>query len=157
MKLALPIEKVAPLIPQSGDMVLVDRILDYGEDFLIGEAEIRADHILLVNGELPAYAGIEIMAQGVAAWAGCHKQEKAAEQHQKAEVRLGYLLGSRKLHIHQPSIAVGSELEIKVKMSIQDATGFGVFDCQLIDKQSKKLLLEGALNVFSPKDGKVTK
>lgn len=153
MKLALPIENVAPLIPQSGEMVLVDRITDYGEDFLIGEATIHADHILLKNGQLPTYAGIEIMAQGVAAWAGCHKQEIE----KNAPIRLGYLLGSRKLHIHTQNIPVGTTLQIKIKMSIQDATGFGVFDCQLIDLSTHQIVLEGALNVFSPKDGKVTK
>lgn len=157
MKLSLPIDNVAPLIPQSGEMVLIDRVLDYGDDFLVGEAMVHANHILLANGVLPTYTGIEIMAQGVAAWAGCHKQEKAVEQQKQAQVRLGYLLGTRKLHIYQPSIEIGTRLEIVVKMSIQDATGFGVFDCRLSDKQSKKVLLEGALNVFSPKDGKVTK
>lgn len=106
---------------------------------------------------MPTYAGIEIMAQGVAAWAGCHNQEQVIAQNKQAEVRLGYLLGTRKLYIYQSHIEVGTILEIQVKMSIQDATGFGVFDCQLIDKNSSKVLLEGALNVFSPKDGKVTK
>lgn len=157
MKLSLPIENVSPLIPQSGEMVLIDRVIDYGADFLIGEAQIKSDHILLSQGVLLTYAGIEIIAQGVAAWAGCHNQEQVIAQNKQAEVRLGYLLGTRKLYIHQSHIEVGSILEIQVKMSIQDATGFGVFDCQLIDKNSRKVLLEGALNVFSPKDGKVTK
>lgn len=35
MKLTLPIENVSPLIPQSGEMVLVDRVIDYGADFLL--------------------------------------------------------------------------------------------------------------------------
>ena len=67
-------------------------------------------------------------------------------------VRLGYLLGTRKLHIYTQEIPVGSKLQIKIKMSIQDNTGFGVFDSQLIDLTSGKIILEGALNVFSPKE-----
>lgn len=147
----LPIENVAPFIPQSGEMVLVDRIMDVGEDFLIGESVIRPDHILIKNGKLPTHAGIEIMAQGVAAWAGIQARQR------NEPVRLGYLLGTRKLHIHQSQIAIGTSLRIEVKMSIQDVTGFGVFDCCLIDQNTHNVILEGALNVFSPVEGKIVK
>lgn len=147
----LPIEPASPFIPQSSEMALLDRITDFGEDFLVAEASIGQQHILLQNGKLATYSGVEIMAQGIAAWAGIMAKQR------NEPIRLGYLLGTRKLYIHQPDIAVGTVLEIRVKMSIQDATGFGVFDCQLIDKQSQKVLLEGALNVFSPKDGKIQK
>lgn len=151
MDFTLPIENVAPLVPQSGGMVLIDRVTDFGEDFLTGETEIRLNHILLKEGKLQTFAGIEIMAQGIAAWAGIHARKR------NEPVRLGYLLGTRKLHIVQPEIAVGSQLIIEIKMSIQDATGFGVFDCRLIDKVTHRTLLSGALNVFSPKDGKIQK
>ncbi|WP_150538308.1 hotdog family protein [Actinobacillus vicugnae] len=151
MDVKLPIENVAPLVPQSGDMVLIDRITDFGDDFLTGEADIRAEHILLKQGKLSTFSGIEIMAQGIAAWAGIQARKR------NEPVRLGYLLGTRKLHIQQAEIAIGSQLRIEVKMSIQDATGFGVFDCQLIDKANDQILLSGALNVFSPKDGKIQK
>lgn len=148
-KLVCPIEQVAPLLPHSGDMVLLDRISDFGEDFLIAETEIRSDNILIKHGKLATFAGIEIMAQGVAAWSGC--LATLADE----PVRLGYLLGTRKLHIHTQEIPVGSKLQIKIKMSIQDSTGFGVFDSQLIDLTSDEVILEGALNVFSPKDSKI--
>lgn len=144
--LTCPITDIAPLVPHSGKMILIDRILDVGEDFLIAESEIRPTNMLIKHGKLATYSGIEIMAQGVAAWAGCMAQ-RAGEP-----VRLGYLLGTRKLHLYSQEIPIGSRLKIQVKMSLQDATGFGVFDCQLIDLENQKILLEGALNVFSPKE-----
>ncbi|TDQ57671.1 putative hotdog family 3-hydroxylacyl-ACP dehydratase [Mesocricetibacter intestinalis] len=145
-ELRCPIESVAPLLPHRGRMILIDRVCDFGADFLLAEAHIGTDHILLRNGEFDTYAGIEIMAQGVAAWAGC--QALTAGE----EVRLGYLLGCRRLHIHQAKIALGTRLQVRVDLSIQDNnSGFGVFDCRLIDAENAKLLLEGALNVFSPK------
>ncbi|PJG84354.1 hotdog family protein [Conservatibacter flavescens] len=151
MDFSLPITQVAPLIPQSGEMVLLDKILAFGEDYLQAEAEIRPDHILINAGKLATFSGIEIMAQGVAAWAGIQARQR------NEPVRLGYLLGTRKLQLYQEEIAVGSQIIIDVKMSIQDVTGFGVFDCKLIDKATEQVLLEGALNVFSPKDGKIQK
>ncbi|WP_101775659.1 hotdog family protein [Pasteurella oralis] len=141
-----PIDNVAPLVPHSGEMVLLDRITAFGDDFLVAESMIRPDHILLKQGQLATFAGIEIMAQGIAAWSGC----MAIQANQP--VHLGYLLGTRKLHIHTQEIPIGSHLQIRVKMSIQDATGFGVFDCQLIDLASEQVILEGALNVFSPNE-----
>ncbi|HDL4130030.1 dehydratase, partial [Mannheimia haemolytica] len=126
-------EQIAPLVPHSGNMILLDRITAFGEDFLTAETNIRPDNPLIKHGKLATYASIEIMAQ-------------AGEP-----VRLGYLLGTRKLHLHRQEIPIGSQLQIQIKMSIQDATGFGVFDCQLIDLADNQVLLEGALNVFSPK------
>ncbi|AUI66528.1 MULTISPECIES: hotdog family protein [Glaesserella] len=144
--LVCPIEQVAPLLPHSGEMVLLDCITDFGDDFLIAEMEVRANNPLIKHGKLATFAGIEIMAQGVAAWSGC--LAVLADE----PIRLGYLLGTRKLHIHTDEIPVGSRLQIKIKMSIQDSTGFGVFDSQLIDLATGKVILEGALNVFSPKE-----
>lgn len=149
-ELHCPINDVGSLLPHSGRMVLLDRVTGFGEDFLEAEACIRPDHILLQDGKFASFKAIEIMAQGVAAWAGC--MAKSADE----PVRPGYLLGSRKLFIHRPEIAVGDRLKIKVKISLLDATGFGVFDCQLLELPGEKLILQGALNVFSPKDGKIT-
>lgn len=148
MNLNCPITQVAPLLPHSGEMVLLDLVRNFGEDFLIAETTIKADNILIQNGKLNAFSGIEIMAQGIGAWAGCMAVQA------NEPVRLGYLLGTRKLHIYQDEIPVGSHLQINIKMSIQDATGFGVFDCQMIDIATQKVILEGALNVFSPKEEK---
>jgi predicted hotdog family 3-hydroxylacyl-ACP dehydratase len=61
-----------------------------------------------------------------------------------------YWIGSRKLTLHRQDISVGSLLQIQIKRSIEDATGFGVFDCTLIDLSNQQPLVEGALNVFRP-------
>ncbi|MDG6896253.1 dehydratase [Volucribacter amazonae] len=144
MDLTCPITHIAPLIPHSGEMILLDRILDFSEDHLIAEAEIRPDHILLKNNQLTTLVSAEIMAQGIAAWAGC-KAIKANKA-----IGLGFWLGSRKLTLHRDHIAIGTLLKIKIKMSIEDSTGFGVFDCQLMDQRNDEIIIEGILNVLSP-------
>ncbi|ACX81937.1 ApeP family dehydratase [Aggregatibacter actinomycetemcomitans] len=144
LDLTCPITDIAPLVPHSGKMILLDRVTDFGDDFLIAEAEVRPDNLLVKDNKLPGFLGAEIMAQGVAAWAGC-KCVRAGKP-----ITLGYWIGSRKLCIHQPDIAIGSKLRIQIKLSIEDATGFGVFDCQLIDSANQRVIVEGALNVFRP-------
>src|SRR5690606_22337885 len=78
------------------------------------------------SGQLPMWCAIEIMAQGVAALAGCHACDAGQPP------KLGFLLGSRQIDILRPSVAQGSLLCVEVEASTRDeASGFGVFDCRL--------------------------
>lgn len=157
--LACPITDVAPLLPHSGRMVLIDRITDYGPGHLTAAARVKENHILLKNNYLPCLAGIEIMAQGVGALMGCHARN-AGEP-----VKLGFLLGTRKLNLFADKIPVGTGLEIRVQESMMDAGGFGVFDCSLHWTDTVRpeesllpadgLLVEAALNAYSPPEGKM--
>ncbi|MFC2292749.1 MAG: thioester dehydrase, partial [Kingella oralis] len=81
------------------------------------------------------------------------------------EVKLGFLLGTRKLNLFADHIPVGTTLAATAHLSTQDPSGMGVFDCELhwIDAPDDVrgmlpqdgLLAQAALNVYSPKDGKV--
>lgn len=142
--LTCPITNIAPLIPHSGEMVLLERIIEVDQDHLIAETTIKADNLLVRQGQLPTFMGAEILAQGIAAWAGCKCMQAGKP------IGLGYWLGSRRLTQHHPAIAVGTTLQIRVKLSIEDAGGFGVFDCELVDNATNEVLLSGALNVFRP-------
>ncbi|EGK09439.1 thioester dehydrase [Kingella kingae] len=141
-------ERISPakLLPHSGHMMLLDKIISCDEHSLQAWAHIGAEHILLPLGAdaLPSYLGAEIMAQGVAAWAGAHHLARGEA------VRLGFLLGTRKLMFSQPAIAVGTELLVVVKQSWQDQSGMGVFDCELRHCHTDEVLIHGAMNVFSP-------
>lgn len=142
-----PILDVAALVPHSGKMVLLDEVLYYDETRLCARTQLRADNPLLAPGAdgLPAYMALEIMAQGVAAWAGAHAADKGEP------VRLGFLLGTRSLTWQRETIAVGTDLLIDVQQSWHDAQGMGVFDCTLRDAANPdEVLLSAALNVFSP-------
>ena len=100
--------------------------------------------------------GMEIMAQGIAALTGCH----AANAGQP--IRLGFLLGTRKLNLFADFIPLHTRLLVRVQESMMDSTGFGVFDCSLHWTDAPEherhllpadgLLIEAALNVYSPQD-----
>lgn len=149
-----PITDTASLLPHSGRMVLIDRITRYGDDFVEAGAQIKPDHILLVGGILPYTAFIELMAQAVGAYAGIQSRKNARP------VRLGFLLGTRKLEIFAQSVPVGTHLLATAHMSIQDAGGMGVFDCELRwtdapetssgTLPSDGILARASLNVYSP-------
>ncbi len=147
-----PIKHPEILLPHSGNMVLLDQVLSYDEHSLTAQAHIDANHILLPEHAqaLPSYLGIEILAQAIGAWAGAHALDRGDK------VRLGFLLGTRKLSISIPSIPLGTDLWVKIDLSWQDESGMGVFDGKLIAQQAigayppNSTLLECALNVFSP-------
>lgn len=149
-----PITDTASLLPHSGRMVLIDRITRYGDDFVKAGAQIKPDHILLAGGILPYTAFIELMAQAVGAYAGIQARKNARP------VRLGFLLGTRKLEIFAQSVPVGTHLLATAHMSIQDAGGMGVFDCELRwtdapetssgTLPSDGILARASLNVYSP-------
>lgn len=155
MMLSYPIKEVSALLPHSGKMMLLDSVEYYDEHSLLAYAHIDEHHILLPTGSdaLPSYLAMEIMAQGIAAWAGIQAINRGEK------VRLGFLLGTRRLHWTTPDIPIGTLLSIEVKQSWQDSTGMGVFDCTLYARNhhqnanhqtDETLLLSASLNVFSP-------
>ena len=92
-------------------------------------------------GSLLAWVGVEIMAQSVAAFAGCHARQAGLP------VELGFLLGTRRYQCNVESFALGSELRIVATRSLQDESGMGVFECHL---DGPGIHAEARLNVFRP-------
>lgn len=62
---------IAELLPHAGDMILIDQILAFDEEQIHTRLTVKPDGLFnLPDGSLPAWVGIELMAQSVAAFAG---------------------------------------------------------------------------------------
>lgn len=122
-----PIRHLAPLLPHAGNMILLDEICHYSDSQLQALARIGPNHLFLdETGQLPLWCAVEIMAQAIAALAGCHAHDAGQP------VKPGFLLGSRQIDLRRPAVAQGSLLRVDVSASTRDeASGFGVFDCSL--------------------------
>lgn len=146
----IPIYDVASLLPHNGKMVLLNKITAYDNQSLTAYAQVTTQQILVKDGVLPSWAAMELMAQGVAAWAGVLAKDAGEE------VRLGFLLGTRKLQLYFDDLPVPALLRIDIECSLQDSNGFGVFNSKLWlcgnETQQHQLLAEAALNVYSPKE-----
>ncbi|UJF23674.1 thioester dehydrase [Suttonella sp. R2A3] len=142
-----PIQSAHELLPHSGKMALIDHVETFDETSLHAIAHITPEHVFVHDGMLPNWAFVEIMAQGIAALAGCHA--KAAGE----DIRLGFLLGSRRLLLAVDAIFAPACLRVSVQESLKDERGFGVYDCRLLNTTDNALLAEAALNVFSPPQG----
>jgi len=131
---------IAELIPHSGRMILLDRILDYDEQSLSAELIVRDAGLPGNDKTVPAWAGIEYMAQAVAAYAGI-KSKQSGEP-----IKLGFLLGTRRYTSNVDSFNVGSVLIIQVRNIIQDEK-LGVFDCKIY---GTGIEISANLNVYQP-------
>jgi len=135
---------VAELVPHAGDMILIDEVLAFGTDHIDTRLVVRPGGLFSeADGSLPASVGIELMAQSVAAFAGCHARE------QGLPVELGFLLGTRNFSCNVDRFPAGSTLLIHANRSLQDDNGMCVFECRL---EGSGILVEARLNVFQPRD-----
>ncbi|MCP9340364.1 ApeP family dehydratase [Stutzerimonas xanthomarina] len=133
---------VAELLPHAGDMILLDAVESFDAESITAQLQVKSAGLLnLPDGSLPAWAGIEIMAQTVAAFAGC--QARLIGQ----PVELGFLLGTRSFQCNVEHFPAGSLLRIHALRSLQDDNGMGVFECHL---DGPGIHAEARLNVFRP-------
>lgn len=133
---------LAELIPHAGDMILIDQVLAFDEEQIQTCLAVRAGGLFNeADGSLPAWVGVELMAQSVAAFAGCQARSKGEA------VKLGFLLGSRKFECNVAHFPAGSELNIHAVRSLQDDSGMGVFECTLTGPDINAF---ARLNVYCP-------
>ncbi|MDO9269600.1 MAG: hotdog family protein [Methylobacter sp.] len=131
---------VAGLIPHTGIMVLLDRILDCDDQGLTAELAVRGDGLFGDDETVPAWAGIEYMAQAIAAYVGV-KARQANEP-----IRLGFLLGTRRYSSNVAAFKVGATITVRVNKIMQD-DGLGVFECRIL---GEGVDIAANLNVYQP-------
>lgn len=139
--MAWPIEA---LLPHAGEMILLDAVLEHGPEHALCSRRVPAGGLFHdADGNLPAWMGVELMAQAIAAWAGCRAKAKGEP------VRLGFLLGTRHYTCNVAAFAPGSELRVEARRDFHDDSGMGVFACRI---EAPGVLAEARLTVFSPPD-----
>ena len=131
------------LVPHSGSMCLLDRVVDYGEDWLHAEVGISPESLFAEERGVPAWVGIEYMAQAIAAYGGLLERAKGNEP------KIGFLLGSRNYACDADYFTIGLTLSIKVTRELIAENGLNVFACEL---DAKGLHAQAVVNVFQPDD-----
>lgn len=133
---------IAELIPHAGNMILIDEVLRFGDEDVETRLTVRPGGLFSqADGSLPAWVGIELMAQSIASYAGCQARQAGLP------VELGFLLGTRNFQCNVERFPAGAELHIKALRTLQDDNGMGVFECQLSGPGIEAF---ARLNVFRP-------
>ena len=135
-------------IPQRRTMQLLTRIIEVDDEKAVSEVDVPLDGIFTRNGAVPAWIGIEYMAQTVAAWAGRGEWRQSS-----AAPKLGLLLGSRRYTAHRAAFPAGAVLRIEARCELKGDNGLGMFDCRI--RLGDEELADARLAVFEPEDAAV--
>jgi predicted hotdog family 3-hydroxylacyl-ACP dehydratase len=133
---------IRSLVPHTGAMLLLDRVLAVDADSLCAEVVIRADSLFCGGGGVGSWIGIEYMAQTIAAHAG-HLARLRGEP-----VTIGFLLGSRRYNCARPAFAVGSVLRVFVRCLLLADNGLGSYECRIEDDYGT--VATATVSVFQP-------
>jgi predicted hotdog family 3-hydroxylacyl-ACP dehydratase len=134
------------LLPHTGKMRLVDEVLSYEGETARLRLVVRNDGVFndpALDGDIPAYIGIEYMAQAVAANIGLSLQRDGDRK------RTGFLLGTRSYESNVGSFKPGAELFITAERVLNSPEGLGVFDCTIV---GSGVSVSAKINGFLPKD-----
>ncbi|HEX5755315.1 MAG TPA: hypothetical protein VFY12_03070 [Arenimonas sp.] len=135
-------ESIAPLVPHRGEMLWLQRVLASGADFVHAEALIGHEHPFAEDAGVPAWTGIEFMAQAIAAWAG-----QGALARGEA-VKPGFLLGTRRYQCSRSHFGYGMRLRVEAQCELFGDNGLGMFACRLLD--GDEVIASANVSVYEP-------
>ena len=137
---------IRELVPHSGDMVLLDRVLSADTENLCAEVTMRANTLFCDGAGVGSWVGIEYMAQAIAAHAGWLARGRGEE------VKVGFLLGARRYQAAVPLFPLGAVLHVHAQHAMQGDNGLGAFECRIEDGASGALLANATITVFEPEN-----
>ncbi len=138
-------EPVENLLPHRGTMLLIDRIVEYADDAALAECRPKktawyAD----AAGQMPAWMGVELMAQTIAAHVAMKKKRAGLA------AKPGALLGTRSYRSARPGFPPDMLLRITVRELFRDEGGLAAYDCVIA--AAAVPLATATLKVYEPQD-----
>ncbi|MES1991332.1 MAG: 3-hydroxydecanoyl-ACP dehydratase [Pseudomonadota bacterium] len=128
-------------------MLLIDRIVEAGPSHVVGEVLISDASPFFRKGHgVPAYVGIEYMAQTVAGFDGARRALTGEPP------AIGFLLGTRRYISNVRYFLAGSHLTVRADMVFNE-NGMAVFDC-VISVLGEELV-KASLSVYRPENGQM--
>jgi predicted hotdog family 3-hydroxylacyl-ACP dehydratase len=134
------------LVPHSGPMSLLGRLLAADAEMLCAEVTIGRATLFCDGHEVGAWVGVEYMAQAVAAHAGYCARLRGEP------VKVGFLLGSRRYQCSVPGFTVGMVLKVHVQRALQGENGLGAFECRIENGANGAPLASATITVFQPEN-----
>ncbi|CAE6730874.1 hypothetical protein R75461_01989 [Paraburkholderia nemoris] len=141
----LILQPIETIIPHRGTMLLIDAVNTFSEEAVSARATVHADAWYAdADGAMPAWIGIELMAQTIAAHVALLAMRGGGQ------ARPGVLLGSRIYRALQPSFAGGAQLLIHATELLRSEEGHGAYECTI--HHGDVCCAEAVIKVFQPRD-----
>jgi len=135
---------VEDLVPHRSNMLWLDEVLHVDDESVTALAHIRLANLLIRDGALPVWTGVEFMAQTIAAWSGFRAQASGRR------VSIGFLVGTRRFEAHCQQFNVGDTLRIEARVELIAENGLAMFDCQIFVNNQN--MASARLSVYEPAD-----
>lgn len=117
----------AEFVMHRDSMLLLDTLIESGEDGAICEWQVREDDYFVEQAlGVPAYVGVEFMAQCVAVYAGVRARIAGFGP------PLGFLLGARHFKSSVSHYQIGERYRATCQELIRDDSGMGSYDCTIL-------------------------
>ena len=143
-----PIDKLPPieeLVPHRGTMLLLDRVVEFDPGRVVAEYSPRQGAWYVDEaGDMPAWFGIELMAQAVAAHVAMKKRLAGLPR------KMGALLGTRSYEASVKSFVAGQVVRIGAQEVFRDDAGLAAYDCVIV--RNAETLATSTLKVYEPED-----
>jgi predicted hotdog family 3-hydroxylacyl-ACP dehydratase len=127
-------------------MILLDEILEVDDIRLVAALTVPERGLFndsAYDGAVPAWVGIEYMAQSVAAHAG-YRSRVVGEM-----PKIGFLLGARLYQSNVSCFPCGTRLIISVEELMQAENGMAVYAASI---EADGILVQSRINGFQPSD-----
>ena len=129
-------------VPHRGAMSLLDTVAHCDDLGIEARVRVPPDSLFTGADGVPAWVGIEYMAQAVAAWSGARARAAGGSP------RIGFLLGTRRYEARVPEFAAGARLLVQAHCELIGENGLGMFDCRIT--HDGRELAVGRLSVYEP-------
>jgi predicted hotdog family 3-hydroxylacyl-ACP dehydratase len=131
---------IGELLPHGPEMTLIERLAEYSPQRSVATATITVHSRFAAAGGVPAWVGIEYMAQTIAAHAGYEARLRGVPP------TIGFLLGTRAYRSELGVFPLGATLTISVEPLVVDAK-LGAFQCAIaIDR----IVATAVVNTYQP-------
>jgi predicted hotdog family 3-hydroxylacyl-ACP dehydratase len=132
---------VTAVLPHAGSMVLLTRIVQHADDHTVCAVDVSTASAFHVPAHgVPAWVGVEYMAQCIAAHGGLRAWTA------REPVPVGVLLGSRAIEFHAARFVAGQTLNVDARRVWGRSVLFA-FACSVTDAATGAPLVTGSLTV----------
>ncbi|MER2176158.1 MAG: hypothetical protein ABS955_00490 [Stenotrophomonas maltophilia] len=143
MSMPLP-DDIDAVLPHRDSMRLIHRVVAWEDASIAVEVDVPAQGLFCTPDGVPAWVGVEYMAQAIAAWAGCRAR------HAGRAPSIGFLLGTRRYTAYQPFFTAGSCLRVEANCELLGENGLGMFACRILAGDIEMAVAN--VSVFEPTD-----
>ena len=127
-------------------MLLLDQLVDVEPGYVLCEWRVLDSNEFFIPGYgVPAYIGVEYMAQSIAVYAGARARVHGLLP------PLGLLLGTRHYQSTIPYFELDLTYRVVCRELIRNAEGMGSYDCQIMHRDRN--VAKGRLAVLEKKQG----